>query len=519
MSISRFREGSPSGRSRARLPWALLCVALAFAGIGAPGASAGKYRAAQCHPLFGAGHGDAAFTRTSDQFVAGASCAGGDGLGVSHDGSGTRAGRWGAWTLTAPAGIELLAVRGQVSGAAAGGYDPELALSGPAGAESPIGSAAGDFHAFSWSGTGATALTARLRCARQGDCGPGRDARIGVRRLVLRLRDGVAPTVGASGSVLAAGSRRGPESLAATASDVGAGVRRFVLEVNGHPVDARGVPCELSGRMALRLRPCPPGAGTDFAVATAADPFIQGPNELRLCTLDYAANTGANRACVSHEVRVDNACPLSPVPGGATLQARFRDGTSKLRLRRGERAHVDGRLLDASGNAVAGARVCLAQRLPLDGRAETVLATPLTDAEGRFSAAVPPGASREVRVAYWPSAEGAVERMLDLRVAADPRLRLRPAGTLRNGERMRFSVRLPGPAAAGRSVSLEVRSGGRWLRLRHGKTGGRGVWRSSYRFHATTGRRTYRFRASVPEQAGYPYAAGVSRVRRKTVTG
>ena len=41
----------------------------------------------------------------------------------------------------------------------------------------------------------------------------------------------------------------------------------------------------------------------------------------------------------------------------------------------------------------------------------------------------------------------------------------------------------------------------------------------SYRFHATTERRTYRFRALVPRQAGYPYARGTSRTKRKVVRG
>jgi hypothetical protein len=505
---------------RRRAAFAALAAAVALIACLPPAAArAGTYRAAQCHPLFGAGRADVAFARSSDEFLASASCGDPGGLAVTHDGAGTRSGRWGAWTLTAPAGIELLAMRAQIAGTAAGGYRPELVLSGADGAEKPLDPVTGPFHTLRWSGTGTRSIAARLRCGRPGGCGPGRDARIGVRRLVVRLRDAAAPTVGDSGSLLAAGSRRGPESLAATAADAGAGVRRFILEVNGHPADARGVPCELSGRMALRLRPCPPSAGADFPIATAAAPFVQGPNDVRVCTLDYAANSGGNRACASHEVRVDNACPLSPVPGGAALHARFAGAGDRVRLRRGERGRVRGRLLDAAGAAIPGATVCVAQRLPLDGRAETVLATPATDAAGRFSAPLPPGASREVRVAYWPSTEAALEDMLALRVAADPALRLRPRGTLRNGERLRFAVRLPGPAAGGRSVSLQVRSNGRWLRLRHGRTGGRGVWRSSYRFHATTGRRTYRFRAVVPRQDGYPYAAGASPVREKTVVG
>jgi hypothetical protein len=68
-------------------------------------------------------------------------------------------------------------------------------------------------------------------------------------------------------------------------------------------------------------------------------------------------------------------------------------------------------------------------------------------------------------------------------------------------------------------VRIQVRDGGRWLDLRQGHTGNRGILRARYRFHATTGRRRYAFRAAVPKQSGYPYEAGRSRVKRVTVIG
>ena len=64
-----------------------------------------------------------------------------------------------------------------------------------------------------------------------------------------------------------------------------------------------------------------------------------------------------------------------------------------------------------------------------------------------------------------------------------------------------------------------MHAGRRWLDLRQGRTGRRGTYRARYRFHATTGRRTYAFRAAVPKQSGYPYEAGRSRVKRVTVIG
>jgi hypothetical protein len=68
-------------------------------------------------------------------------------------------------------------------------------------------------------------------------------------------------------------------------------------------------------------------------------------------------------------------------------------------------------------------------------------------------------------------------------------------------------------------VRIQARAGHRWIDLRSGLTETDGIFRASYRFRATTGRRTYRFRAVVPKQRGYPYEAGTSRVKRATVIG
>jgi hypothetical protein len=293
---------------------------------------------------------------------------------------------------------------------------------------------------------------------------------------------------------------------------VGGGVRRFLLQVNGEPVTAHTVSCRLADRIATRLRPCRRRAEAGIAAVTASPPFRQGPNVVRVCAADYAASTAANRTCTARRVRVDNLCPISKVGRGATLRARLR--------RVGSAAIVAGRLLDRSGRGVGGARVCVATRVRLRGLAERVAVAPLTDAEGRFRATIPRGPNREVRIAYWASSATALERYRRLEVPVRARLRLRPDHPLANGDRVHFRVRLPEPANDHRRVRIQVRTGHRrWLQLREGLTGATGTYRARYRFHATTGRRTYAFRAVVPKQEGYPYEAGRSRVKHMTVIG
>lgn len=495
-------------------------VALAALLLAAAPASGATYRAAQCNPALGAGHQDASFTRTSAHYASAAGCdEGGGGLAVRHEGRNTASGAWGAWSLKVPAGSELVGVRASVAGASQGGHVPELLVAGPARAPLLVGNARGEVHRLSWAGSGADEVSARLRCGWRGGCGRGSAAHVTVKRLMLTLRDSTAPQLALAGSLLEPGSRRGAEALAPAASDSGSGVRRIVVEVNGDPVAARSLRCALAGEVALRLRPCPERPSVAIAVATGSAPFVQGPNEVRVCAADYAADTSANQLCLKRDVRVDNACPLSDTGGAARLVARFAGSGRQIEVARGESATVRGRLLDGSGAGVAGARACVAVRLPLDGAAETVLATPRSDGDGRFSVVVPAGPSREVRVAHWPGEDGALERMLMLETRADPGLRLLPDRALRNGERVEFVTRLAGPRYAGREARIEVRSDGEWLRLRDGRTNASGVWRSGYRFHSTTRRRSYRFRACVPAQRGYPYVAGCSPTRSQAVVG
>ena len=485
------------------------CVAL---GAAAP-ASAGSYRAAVCHPGYGAGRADAVFERNSRHYLDASSCdAGGRGLMVSHErGRRTPRGRWGAWSVRAPSGTAIERLTLFAAGRPGGGNVPELGVGTAVEPWTRLATPRRKLRRVTWSGSGARLIAARLRCRRAPACGRGKHARVRIERLVARLGDRLAPTLRLGGSLLAPGSRRGVETIEPLSADVGGGVRRLLVQVNGSPVTARTVSCRLVDAIAVRLHPCPGRARASFRAATASPPFHQGPNLVRVCAADYAPSTAANRTCAERRVRIDNLCPISAASGGATLRARLRRDRSS--------AVVAGRLLDGGGRGVAGARVCVAARIRMNGTAERLVDTPLTGTEGRFQVRLPTGPSREVRVAYWPDARAALERHLDLRVRVRPHLLLRPRHPVHNGDRVRFEARLPDPASAGRQVRIQVHAGRRWLDLRQGHTGRRGTYRARYRFHATTGRRTYAFRAAVPKQSGYPYEAGTSRVKRLTVVG
>ena len=480
-------------------------------------APAGTYRAAQCHAKFGVGPADIDFRRTSTHYQSDAACgAGSTGLAVTHKASHTNSGRWGAWTAMAPAGTRFVRASAMVSGRRRAGHVPEL-LVGPMEALVPFGTATGGFHRITWRGAGVRGVRAALRCDARGKCGPGSEARVRVRRLMLTLVDSSPPRVTAAGSLFAGGARRASEQIGVSAHDAGSGVHRVFVQVNGEPVVANTLDCALKGHVALRLSPCPAHATPQFAASTAQPPFRQGPNRVRVCATDYAPDTGSSRDCAARRVRVDNACPLSGVAAGTHIRAHLRKGKRPLRFP--GRAKLAGRLLDSAGDGVAGAEVCVGTRTDVAGAPERIVGTPTTGPSGRFALRIPRGPNRMVRVAHWPSPSVAAESFRSLRVRARPRLTLQPGGVLENGERVRFRAELPGPRAAGRHVALKVRANGRWLPLRRGGTNKHGVWTGAYRFQATTGRQTYRFAAFAPKQRGYPYQAGRSKTRRQTVVG
>jgi hypothetical protein len=488
--------------------------------VGAAKAGAGTYRTAVCDPRIGAWHADSLFRRTSRHYVGQAAC-GADqpGLTIRHEGTHTDEGRWGGWILRAPRGTAIARLGVSAAGRRAGGHVPELLTVPFTGTPVPFASPDTDVGRAQWSGPPARELIARLSCQRESGCRAGRRSRLRIKRVSVRLIDRLAPHIQVGGSILHEGSRRGEQTLQASASDVGGGIHRFLLQVNGQPLTAHTAPCKTADGVALRLRPCPSGADTTFRVATDSGPFRQGINVVRVCAIDYAVGTAAGRECAERRVRIDNLCPVSSVRSGTRLEARLVRARSSRRTASRGRAIVRGRLRSASGGPVAGATVCVATRVSMTGAVERVVATPTTGPDGRFSARLGPGPNRAVRVAYWPGPSGAIESTMRLRVHARPRLKLQPRHAISNGHHVRFEVTLPGPAAAHRRVRIQARAGHRWVELRFGRTGRRAVFHARYRFHATTGRRRYAFRAIVPAQHGYPYRAGRSEVRRVTVIG
>ncbi|HVV89745.1 MAG TPA: carboxypeptidase-like regulatory domain-containing protein [Solirubrobacterales bacterium] len=340
--------------------------------------------------------------------------------------------------------------------------------------------------------------------------------------------DPVPPTLTeVAGTLLAGGVLRGRQTLRATGHDRGGGVANISVTVNGlqaaQPATSNCAVAQADnpsvvGTVASAASPCPESAVADWTLDTGAYPFHTGENSVQVCVSDFSTLSDPNTTCSStYTVDVDDSCVESPVAGGQSLTARFaRSHSATETTAYGRTATVKGRLADAAGDPVAGATLCV--RSQTVGFGTPALDQVTTDAQGRFSYPVPAGPNREIVVGYRNDTFQ-VDRDLRLYSHTQPDLSVAPR-LLSNHGRVRFRGRLPGPRAVGRVVVLQASAVGskRWITFRKATTRAHGRFHATYHFISTTRRTTYRFRAVVPVQDGYPWLAGRGKPVRVVVT-
>ncbi len=324
------------------------------------------------------------------------------------------------------------------------------------------------------------------------------------------------------GSLLSGEVLRGHQSLLALAGDTGGGISRIDVLVNGLPatVPAAGA-CAIasvanssvSGLVATSPSPCPAWLPASWALDTAAYPFHDGDNTVQLCASDLATVGSPNTACSAVQtVKVNNTCVESSVPGGQVLSANFAASNSEaVTVPYGSPADVHGQLANNAGDPIAGATICVQAQTEGDPGEPAPLATATTDASGQFSYQLPAGPNRRLLIGYRHDAFQ-VGRMISFASHTKPTLKL-SRGRVHAGDRIGITGSLPNPGASGRVVVLQASAlhGRRWLTFRRATTGDRGGFRATYRFGSTSSTITYKLRAVVPEQSGYPYAAGHSK--------
>jgi hypothetical protein len=180
---------------------------------------------------------------------------------------------------------------------------------------------------------------------------------------------------------------------------------------------------------------------------------------------------------------------------------------------------VTGELADNAGDAISGATICVEVQTQGSRQAPKPVATETTDARGRFAYKVPPGPNRKVLIGYRRDTFQ-VARSVNYFAHARPTISLSKAH-VEGGGAIKIRGHLPGGRAAGRVVVLQASAlhSNRWFTFRRATTDSAGVFHSHYRFDATTQTTTYRIRAEVPRQKGYPWENGHSRPALVVVRG
>jgi hypothetical protein len=180
---------------------------------------------------------------------------------------------------------------------------------------------------------------------------------------------------------------------------------------------------------------------------------------------------------------------------------------------------LSGRLTNADGQPLVGATVEALERQATGSVVPLGFAT--TGELGEFRYVVAATQNRQLIFRYPGSKRiGVATANFSLIVPATSTMR--PSRRrVRNGEEVVFSGRVgtrPTPAS-GKLVELQAYFRGRWRTFSTVRTTTGGLWRFPYRFGATFGRVTYRFRGVLPAEGGYPFVTGRSRIVAVVVTG
>jgi hypothetical protein len=197
--------------------------------------------------------------------------------------------------------------------------------------------------------------------------------------------------------------------------------------------------------------------------------------------------------------------PPPPPPPACDLAAGRVSAQSKM-VSFGKRPRISGRARRTDGAPLVSAGVSIS---PLNGAwTRNAIAGP----DGYYSVRLPAGSTRRMRVtALAPGASSLACTVTRVRTRAG--VTLKATRRVRPGGRVRFRGRLKGLPVPGRGklVELQAFDGGRWRTFAQPRSRKDGRYKSAYRLRRTFGPRTFRFRARVRRESGYPYELGYSK--------
>ncbi|NLT05163.1 MAG: hypothetical protein GXY03_02515 [Solirubrobacterales bacterium] len=272
--------------------------------------------------------------------------------------------------------------------------------------------------------------------------------------------------------------------------------------------------------------------------------YTDGTYDLRARTVDHAGNeastqqeVGGARAARQLPLRIKTRLTAGHRKVVRTRRTVLRGKGDKRRRRQVVRKRVQfrprvtvgyrraatlqGRLTNPDGQPLADVAVEVSARPQLPGSDFAAAGLVRTDGEGRFSYRVAGTHCRTLRFRYpGTSRIRPVSTDVTVAVRASSSFKLTPRRIL-NGETVTFTGRVRGGPIppTGKLVELRKWSGRRWEPFRVVRSQPDGRWRHTEPVRSVRGLVTFRLRARLPAEAGYPYAAANTPVRKLRVRG
>jgi hypothetical protein len=442
----------------------------------------------------------------------------------AHLGSAPAYGAGGAWYYQPPPDTSLAGFDITWGGTVSGGGEASLSRSDqpdPTYVErwpGPFGE-----HTVSAHGLDIASVAAIAACSfAQPSCGAD-PVDFTIRRARMELNDLQAPTVSdVSGELVSAPLLRGTMPVRFNGRDVGGGLFRVVVTINGGMRAAGAVP-DAAGRCRdpepndsqpyefAYPRPCPLQVQGEASVNTTALP--DGTHMIGVYLEDAAGNRATLAAPALRTVQNGRGAVNGTNGGdGATIARR---GRRRVTTSFGRRRIALRGTLTRGGQPVGGAVLDVLQRVRLRRAAYVKVGEVVTRPSGRYRIRAPGGPSRTLRVAYRAHVnDTAPAASADVRQSVRGGLRLRARRT-RIGLRglARFSGRVLGGRvpARGKVVELQAQEGGSWRLVDTVRSDRSGRFTARYRFRRITSGRSFRFRAVARAEFGWPYLRGASR--------
>jgi hypothetical protein len=302
-------------------------------------------------------------------------------------------------------------------------------------------------------------------------------------------------------------------AINADGADQGAGIKSMTILIDGQPAaSVTNTSATCSASPFSVPSPCPLTGHISVPIATSVLDSGNGQFEVE------AVDAGGNRTRTApvplwsfgHYGASVNVAPQQSLPARRGVLSLAFKGTSKTTLtgRYAAPPTITGTVRDTAGAAMAGTSVQVDTRPLVAGGDFAPVKTIQTDKNGEFAYRLPRGTSREIR-ATATTGDSASVATLRVTVAAPVKLKTNRTST-RNKRSIKFTGSVPGaPKDARARVDLQAWAG-RWVTFASA-TVRNGTFASSYKFTQTFSPTTYRFRAVLPADPDFPYAAGKSR--------